>query len=186
MLTELLKHWGLYVALLILFGPIVLIWAIEPDWVARVIGTSPYYMLLILIPLHVSITRKRNYFGNDSPIYKWFNRLYVDIVVRALLFLFGVMFIYGNAIPFVQDLFLIINQEAPLRRTAYVAHTRSLSGNISEEVILDTYPNTSDEDDLTAWYFTPRHIMKGNTYTFLILPHSRIIVEAIPVEIINR
>lgn len=178
--------WGWYVAIVTIFGPMFLLWVMETDWVARIVGVSPFYLLLILIPLYVSLTRSKNYFDDGSPIYKWFNKFYVDITARLLLFLFSILFVYGNSIPFAQDLILIYRSQAPLERTAYVAHTRSLLANISEEVILDTYPKASDKDSLTASYFSPRHIMTGNTYTFLILPNSRLIVEALPVEIINR
>jgi hypothetical protein len=185
MLSKLLNI-GVYIALLVLFGPILIIWAIEPDWVARVIGLSAYTFIIPFVPLYVSLTRRGDYFGLDSPLYKKFNKRYVDNTARGLLFLFGIVAFNLLVVPFSKDTLLISNLSAPIERTSYVAHTRSLSGNISEEVILDTYPEVSKDDDLTAWYFTPRHIMTGNTYTFLILPNSRLIIEAVPVEIINR
>lgn len=178
--------WGWYVAVIVIFGPVVLIWAMEPDWVARVVGESPYVFVLTFIALYVSIMRNKDYFGTDSPIYKRFRKAYVDNGARILLFAFGIFSSYVSVIPFTQDLLLIYRGQAPIERIAYVANTRSLLANLSEEVILDTYPQISLDDHFTASYFAPRHIMKGNTYTFLILPNSRLIVEAEPVEIINR
>lgn len=193
MLSKLLKHWGLYVALLVLFGPILLIWVIEPDWGARVVGMSLFVSIPPLICLCYALGPNQNLLDIGkresiwpSYIIRRIGERGVDVVTKTLIFGAGLVLTALLTLPFFRDLLLIISHKAPIERTAYVVHTRSLSANISEEVVLDTYPELSDQDDLTAWYFAPRHIMKGNTYTFLILPHSRIIIEAIPVEIINR
>jgi hypothetical protein len=193
MLAKLLKHWGLYVALLILLGPIVLIWTIEPDWVARVVEMGIFVTVLPLICLWYAIGPKKNLLDVGRRTNLWPNYVIsrlgkngVDNMTRILIFLVGLMFALILTIPFAKDVLLISKHKAPIERTAYVANTRSLLANISEEVILNTYPKAREEDHLTASYFTPHHIMTGNTYTFFILPHSHIILEAIPVEITKK
>jgi hypothetical protein len=187
-------NWGWYVAVAVIFGPMVLIWTMEQNWMARLVSLLFFWGIIpIVILLWYSLGPSKNLVDigkrrNIWPAYiiKIFGENGVDYLTRTLIFVAGLTYFMLAIFPLMKDMAFLLGNSVPIERTAYVAHTRSLSGNISEEVILETYPNTVDENDLTAWYFTPRHIMTGNTYTFLILPHSRIILEAIPVEIINR
>jgi hypothetical protein len=182
-------NWGWYIAVIIIFGPIFLIWIVEPDWVARMVGMGLFFFIPPLICFWYAFGSKENLSSlrngkNIWPDYiiKSFGGKVIGFVTRALIFVAGFAMCFFFTLPFTKDILLAISHKAPIERTAYVANTRSLSGNLSEEVTLNTYPQAVKEDIFTAWYFTPRHIVTGRAYKFLYIPNSHIILEAVEVS----
>jgi hypothetical protein len=183
-------NWGWYVATLVIFGPMLLIWGMDTDWVARLIGLVILWgMIPIGICLWYALGPRKNLTSIGDPVSVW--PTYIIKVIgaegavlgtRGLILLAGLAFSFSLTIPLLRDLVVLTNNNFnPLEVTSLVLDTRSLSGNISEEVVLEEYTIGTETSSFTAWYFSPHHIMKGNTYKFLYLPNSQIILEATPV-----
>ena len=168
-----------YLILFSLVFTVVTIFLVKPEWSGRIISISFWYVSIPLSILALGFFRSENYFWSDSPIYKWSDKRKVDLIARIIVISFAFLFFYLLTFPLIRDIFGVLNGNLPIERTAYVNHTRvnSITGLLLERVVLDEeIENRSNS--FSAYFFTPRHIMKEKSYKFLILPNSRLIVEA--------
>ena len=169
---------GWYVAAICIFAPMVMIAVIEPEWLGRLMGICLWFVFPPFYPILAALRRQENYYRDSSPLYKRFHKEAVDEITRMLVLLIGIAGIWLLTVPTLKDLRDVVNNSAPLSRTGFVTRASGVGrGLVLESVVLDSYVGT-DENSLTGFYFPPRHIMQGNTYEFLYLPNTRIILEA--------
>lgn len=173
------KNLGWYEAVAVLFGPFVVILVFDTEWLGRLVAISLLFIVVPVSFLWVAFTKKKDYLGRSSWIYKRYGKEHADQVLRVIVMMLTVVFFITMTPPFLKDIALVVEGEAPLRRTSIVtsADVASLTGLISEELTLDEYTGTPD-NSFSALYFPPRHIMQGNTYEFLYLPNTHEILEA--------
>lgn len=171
------KSW--YVAALVILMPIILVLFVEPAWAGRMAGISFGYVLLPILLLLFGLFRRQDYFGLDSPLYKRFSKNTIDFVARSIVVIFAAFAIFSLSLPFLKDVYASLRGEVPLVQEMYVANTRvnSITGLIMERVIVENNVETK-ENSYIAFFFSPSHIMHENSYEFLYLPNSRIILDA--------
>ncbi len=175
------KNPGWYGAATVLFGPFLIISAVEPEWVGRLVGISMWRiaapLALLWIAFRFAFTKKIDYPYDASWVYKRYGKEVVDGILRVGAVALAVVFFIIMTPPFLKDVLLVMKDEAPLTRVGFVATTSQGKGLITEYITLDKYAGTPD-NSFSAWYFPPRHIMQGNTYEFLYLPNTHEILEA--------
>lgn len=172
---------GWYVAVILLFAPMVTIWAIEPNWLGRFIGLGFWFVLAPLLILWSALDPRVHFFREDAFLYKKFDKKRVEKVARIIVFVVGVLSSIFLVVPFSRDSIFLFSKN-PLTRTSLITDISGIGrGLIIEHIVLEKEVSTKD-NSFTAWYFPPRHIMQGNTYEFLYLPHTRIILEARLIE----
>lgn len=170
---------------MIIFGPVLSIVLIDPDWLGRILGLSALLCIPTIFTFVYGI-------GPIEKINKFLDRKHlwpeyiikrvgldgVDVLTKILcLILSGVLFYYLT-LPFLKDVELIIKKEAPISMTALVSDTRrnSTSAGIFKSVTLEH--GFEKKGNFSTFYFDRQHIIKGKTYEFLYIPNTRIILDA--------
>ena len=170
---------GWYVAIGIILGPLLSILLIQPEWLGRLVGISFFFLSAPFLAFWGALSPRVKFVRDDSWLHKRYDRRSVDIVARSCVFLAGVVALLILTVPFTKDLIAIANHQAPLSRVGLVTRTsgNALTGLVNERVALDR--DFVDQDNsFSALFFPPRHIMQGNTYEFLYLLNTHIILEA--------
>jgi len=160
-------------------GPYLLVSIIEPDWAGRLAGDALFYFAPPLLAFwyafgprkHLKDIGERRSLWPDY-ITKQIGTQRVDYATKALCFVGGLWWFIYLSLPLAADINLVINNDAPFVTIGQVTYTRGTLF-ISEQVELDSkYPR------FEALYFAPRHIVEGNTYEFLYLPKTQLILDA--------
>lgn len=171
------KSSGWYMAVLFIFSPVVLLYVISPDWFARVIGVLLQAVFGLLILLWIIFGKKITLIKDDSPLISRFGKNKVVLFIKCIIIIFTLFAFKTTCLPIFKDVLVLVNTKTPIEKTATVTSTQQGLGLIFETVTLDSSVGTK-ENMFQAYYFSPRHIMQGNTYKFLYLPNSRFIIEA--------
>lgn len=96
----------------------------------------------------------------------------IEVAMRMLLVAFGVIFFWSSTLPFAEDLALIAVGKKPLRITKTVKYMRSgRPGNPRESI------GFSDDDKAYQLYYPTKALRVGDTYEFVVLPRSRMILD---------
>jgi hypothetical protein len=96
----------------------------------------------------------------------------IEWAIRILVLPFGAFFLFVLTLPLGEDLFLLAVGQKPLRITKRVKYTRSdRPGNPRESIGL------SDEDKSYQLYYPTKALRLGDTYEFVVLPRSRMILD---------
>jgi len=96
----------------------------------------------------------------------------IEMGLRALVVVFGVFFFWGLTLPVAEDLVLLSAGQNLFRITKTVKYMRSgRPGNPRESIGL------SDEDEPYQLYYPTKALRVGDTYEFVVLPRSRMILD---------
>jgi hypothetical protein len=95
--------------------------------------------------------------------------------IRVLVVLFGAFFSYYITFPFSIDFARLVGGETPLKMTGIVrGRSVPLLGLWFVEQSVRIFPETKAKYYL---YYSWRPLRVGETYEFVVLPHSRVIIE---------
>lgn len=177
-----LKDWTWYAAGLAIIGPFILVVLIDPDWLARLIGIVYFTFGIPAILFWYAFGPKRNLGSEGRTIWpdyilkRFGDKVFVG--TRILLLGLAITSLYLMTIPLAKDIVVVVGSGQPLKQTQLVTQTRcnSMTGWILQHVTLSE--NNVINTEYSAFYFPPRQIMQQNTYQFLYLPNSRIILDA--------
>lgn len=96
----------------------------------------------------------------------------IEWAMRILALVFGVFFFFVLTLPLGEDLFLLAAGQKPLRITKTVKFQRfGRRGSPRESIGL------SDEDKPYQLYYPTKALRLGDTYEFIVLPRSRMILD---------
>ena len=96
----------------------------------------------------------------------------IEMGLRVLVVAFGVFFFWSLTLPVAEDLVLVAAGQNLLRITKTVKYRRSgRPGNPRESIGL------SDEDKPYQLYYPTKALRVGDTYQFVVLPRSRMILD---------
>jgi hypothetical protein len=96
----------------------------------------------------------------------------IEIGLRVLVVAFGVFFFWSSTLPVAEDLVLLGVGQNLLRITKTVKYMRTgRPGNPRESIGL------SDEDKPYQLYYPTKALRVGDTYEFVVLPRSRMILD---------
>lgn len=168
---------GWYIATLLLFGPILLIAVVDPSWVGRFISIIMWATVAPAYALVVGLNPHSKFLRDNSPLYKRFSKSNIDLFNRSAVLVFAVAFLYFFTLPVFKDAVAIAQDKAPLEITSMVPAANQGKFLIGETLELASSPS-AESKTYYAYYFAPRFIMQGQTYEFLYLPNSHMIVDA--------
>lgn len=127
---------------LVFIGPVLLILAVDPDWLARIFGLSIFFLGTPLVGLFY-VFGPVKYLGSEGKTIwpKYIIRLLGDKVylgTKVIIFFSVSLVVYFLSAPFFIDVYQVINKGSPLTRTSIVEQTsvNAITGLISKEVEL--------------------------------------------------
>jgi hypothetical protein len=96
----------------------------------------------------------------------------IELGIRILVVAFGVFFFWSSTLPVAEDLVLLAAGQNLLRITKTMKYSRSgRPGNPCERIGL------SDEDKAYQLCYPTKALRVGDTYEFVVLPRSRMILD---------
>lgn len=168
----LFKYWGLYVAVLCLYGTNLFYILIESDSLARICGLGLFYLLPMLIWVWALFQDKNLLLGKGNWFENSFEKSKVDFWTKVVIFCLGLYWCFSAAVPYLRGVVELINN-GPIEVTAEILSLHAGVGAISNHLTLK-----SDTRYLSAKHF-PRGTFKiGSTYKLLYIPYTQDVIAA--------
>jgi|SRR3989344_5606744 len=180
-----LKNWTWYYAVLVIFGPFILAAFFEPDWIARLFGLSFFYIGLPVIGFWYAFGPRKNLGAEGKTIWPTYitmhfgDKAYLGTRIVILIFVGAMLMLL--TIPYVKDSVAVIGTNAPLSGEGTVTYIKNTLF-ISNQIVFNNQPTTIPENKFYALYFPLRYLIQGNTYEFIYLPNTHIILDAKPLS----
>lgn len=181
---ERFKDWTWYFAVLVALGPILLTAILEPNWLARFVGLSLFFVGVPIVGLWFAFGPRKNLGSEGRTIWpeyitkRFGDRVYLG--TRILILGLVITMIFLLSLNYLRDAVLVISGVAPLSRVGEVTYAKN-SLFISEKITLDGHSPYAPGHSFNALYLPLRLIQVGSSYEFLYLPNSEIILDARPV-----
>jgi hypothetical protein len=166
-------NWGWYVAVLVIFGPYLLIGTINPDWIARIVGLGFFYLLPIPILLWTFLQKENLLLGKGNWFEERFSQVKIDLWSKVFLIVVSLIWIVTASIPYIQGVIKVIDNNALDEVTAKVLDVRTGTGALSVKLIIDKKPG-----NLSAGYFPRNSFEEGYTYKLWYLPNTAEVLDA--------
>lgn len=172
-MRNILKHWGLYVIILCLFGADISCYLIEPDWVGRVIGRGFFYILPVPVAVWALFQKKNLLLGKGNWFEGSFAKNNVDFWTKVIIFCASIGWFYYMTVPYMKDVQLILENKAPGEIVISIIDVSSGKGALSVHLTADGYPRY-----YRAYNFPRNTFEEGYTYKLWYLPNTQEVVDA--------
>jgi len=162
--------------------PIVCITAAgENEWIGRLITLTVVFTFGIPTLFWWALNPKSNFITKraklNQPKFKKIKR-YIDFLMRLVIIAFGICLLWGTAIPLAIGVGSLMRDERPVvvrGCTTSITTPFPLLEFLSQEIVLE---NTGDKTTYRFWYSLRPRLKHNRNYEFLILPRSRLVLEA--------
>ena len=162
--------------------PVVCITAAgQHEWIGRVIALTVVFAFGIPMLFWWAINPKSNFITKraklNQPKFKNIKR-HIDLLIRLVIIVFGICLLWSTAIPLAIGVGSLMCDEQPVvvrGRITSIVTPLPLLEFLSQEIVLD---NTGRKSTYRFWYPLRPRLTRNKNYELLILPHSKLILEA--------
>lgn len=176
------KDWIWYAAAFAILGPFILIIVFDPDWLMRLIGVAYFSLGFPAILFWYAFGPKKNLGSEGRTIWpKYILNRFGDSVytgTRILLAILAGISFYFLTLPLAVDLITVAQGKAPLNGSGTVTDVEGSSINSFIFQNINFNGDNSIDGRFHTWYFLLGSIKYGNTYEFIYLPNTRVILDA--------
>jgi hypothetical protein len=152
-----------------------------PAWLGRAIATSCFMFFSTVGILWFGLSPKSRVIGRSGKINQpQFDRVRptIERIIRTIIVAFGVFFFFELTLPFATDLFHLARGMKPERITAGIIYRTVPLGGLW--FLKQSVRFTRDAVSYSLFY-SWQPIRVGESYEFVVLPRSRVILEFQPI-----
>lgn len=177
---QLVRKWGVVVVVFLLpFMSIVL--AGKYKWAGRMVGLSIVIPFSAPAILWYALNPKSIFLRKGAKLHKpelSKVKAHVTLIMRITLVILALILLWGIVVPFASDLIEFVGGQKPVVVRGIVSTVQTpfpLLEFISQEIVLEEKGTTTS---YRFFYPLRPELRKGATYELIILPKSRIVLEA--------
>ena len=172
-----------YVAVFVFFGPFIFEAIFGPSWIIKLLSISVLNIGITVLLFFFALTSRFSSLMEETPFVKKWGKERVLAGMRLFFLAWGLL-MSPVALDLTKDIGAVIAGAAPEVRTDMVVQKTSWTGEGGYFVATIRFDSelAKPEGSYYALFFPVRHLQEGGTYEFLVLPNSKLILEAKPVQ----